>query len=69
MQILGFGSEGMDGAAAAPSAPGASAGRSNGPGEEVSYRPDHMVQIVGRGDLSASQKSALSADEREHLGL
>jgi len=68
VQILGFGGEGMDGGAA-PSAPGATGSRSNGAGEEVSYRPDHMVQIVGRGDLSAAQLSALSADERDHLGL
>lgn len=59
VQILGFGNE------AAQS--GASGAR---PADQAaSYRPDNLVQVVGRGDLSASQLSGLTADERRHLDL
>ncbi|VFR60299.1 Filamentous haemagglutinin family outer membrane protein associated with VreARI signalling system [plant metagenome] len=59
VQILGFG----DGGNAAPVSPPAPAA------QPVSYRPDHKVQVVGQGPLSAQQRAQLTADERRHLGL
>lgn len=59
VQILGFGNE-------APQSSGSSARPAD---QAASYRPDNLVQVVGRGELSASQLSGLTADERRHLDL
>ncbi|MCQ9616630.1 filamentous hemagglutinin family protein [Paenalcaligenes niemegkensis] len=66
VQILGFGNESASSGSATPGSMGASSAAT---AQEVSYRPNHMVQIVGRGDLSENQMSALTADEQKHLGL
>ncbi|WP_162988116.1 filamentous haemagglutinin family protein [Alcaligenes aquatilis] len=59
VQILGFGNE----------APQSVSSGARPADQAASYRPDNLVQVVGRGDLSASQLSGLTADERRHLDL
>lgn len=40
------------------------------PVEPVGYRPNHMVQILGRGgNVPADQAARLTADERQSMGL
>ncbi|WP_144633565.1 filamentous haemagglutinin family protein [Bordetella genomosp. 13] len=60
VQVLGFGDE----TAPTPASPAA---RSR---ERTSdYTPNHMVQVVGRGASAPAGARALTADERDHLGL
>ncbi|UTM01074.1 filamentous hemagglutinin family protein [Alcaligenes sp. NLF5-7] len=59
VQILGFGNE----------APQSVSSGARPADQAASYRPDNLVQVVGRGDLSAAQLSGLTADERKHLDL
>ena len=59
VQILGFGNE----------APQSGASGARPADQAANYRPDNLVQVVGRGDLSPGQLSGLTADERRHLDL
>ncbi|ULH06446.1 filamentous haemagglutinin family protein [Alcaligenes faecalis] len=61
VQILGFGNE-------SPQPSGASSG-ARPADEPASYRPNNLVQVVGRGDLSPAQAGRLTQDERKHLDL
>lgn len=59
VRILGFGNE-----APQPASP------DTRPADQAaSYRPDNLVQVVGRGDLTPAQAGRLTADERKHLEL
>ncbi|AEC18812.1 filamentous hemagglutinin-like protein [Pusillimonas sp. T7-7] len=67
VQILGFGSE-----SASSGSGGSSAASANGASitaQQVSYQPNHMVQVLGRGQSPEGQGAGLTADERRSMGL
>ena len=61
VQILGYGSDPVAGAAT-PTSTGS-------PQEVSSYRPNNMVQVVGDGALTPAQLAKLSQEERQAFGL
>lgn len=66
VRILGFGGESVSSGGAGA---GSGGGGSASSGQQVSYRPDGMVQVLGDGILAPLQANRLTSDERQRLEL
>ncbi|AEC18826.1 hemagglutinin-like protein [Pusillimonas sp. T7-7] len=62
VRVLGFGGKSVSSA-------GSGRSGSAGSGQQVSYRPDGMVQVLGDGVLAPRQANRLTSDERRRLEL